>query len=149
MKTVFVTLLTTFFLTSSVKAQKVTTLVGKIENGSAVLTLNKVQAIKTYRAKLIKYSNIDGEFTNVELLKLEKQNYLLVFSGPTYKSSFFVEQIGSELRAISTISCTTSECSTEKYGCVVKYDGGDIGYCSPCANQGKCTKTSTGESMLN
>lgn len=136
-------------LSNPAKAQKVTTLVGKIENGSAILTLNKALTIKTYRAKLLKYSNIDGEFTNVEIIQLEKQAYLLVFSGPIYKSSFYVEQTGSELRAISTISCTTSECSQEKYGCVVKYDGGDIGYCSPCANQGKCTKTSTGESMLN
>ncbi len=148
MKTYSLMFLLAFLFCATSYAQKITTLVGRIQDGKPILTIDKDNILKVYNAKLFKYSGIDGKFSDIEIKSVEGSGYALVFSGPFYKSAFFVQSEGNELRALASTSCTTSDCSSEPLGCVVKYDGGDFGYCSPCANAGKCTKTSTSESML-
>jgi hypothetical protein len=125
--------------------------VGKIENGKPILTIDKESVIKSFNESLLKFSNIDGKFTDVKLISTDDKNFLLVFSGPIYRSTVYARRSSRTLaiiEALTSTSCTTSECSTEPRGCVVMYDSQDIGYCSPCGNGGGCTKTSTGKSSM-
>lgn len=135
-------------LTQLSYAQKGWGTIGSVHDGKTTLTIDKAATLKAYNANLLKHSGIDGQFTDFKLWPIEGGNYALVFSGTTYKSTFFVKAEGTDLRAMLGTSCTTTDCSSEPRGCIVKYDGGDIGYCSPCANEGKCTKTSTSEELF-
>ena len=121
-------------------AQKATTIVGKLESGMPILTVDKATILKTYNAKLLKYSGIDDQFSNIQLMAVNENDFSLVFSGPVYKSVFYVQTRGADLYALAGTSCTTSDCPSEPKGCTVKYDGRDLGFCSPCSLGGKCTK---------
>lgn len=121
------------------------TLVGKLENGSAVLTVDKSKMIATYNANLLRLSDIDAKFTEVSIQTTSDNQYFLVFKGNSYSSSFTITADNSTLYVIPTISCTTSECSSEEFGCTPTVTGTA---CRACSNKGKCTKTVTGSSML-
>jgi len=129
-------------------AQKGWKNVGNVQGGKGVLSIDKAATLKTFTANLFKHSKIDGAFTNLELLPAEGGNYVLLFSGSSYKSTVFVKSEGGVLKAMTGTTCTTSDCSSEPRGCLVMYEGGEIGYCSPCANGGKCTKTTTSEELF-
>jgi hypothetical protein len=130
-------------------AQNITTTIGKIDNGNPVLTVDKIALLKKYNTNLQKVANIDGQFTNVSLISVEGDDYVLVFFGKDYKSVISVKREGQILLARGTISCTTSDCSQETTGCVPKFEkGSDLGYCTPCNNGGKCTKTVSSISLL-
>lgn len=148
MKNLFFIFLFTFAFCNDITAQIKWEVIGKIDNGVPILTINKAEVLKAFNANLYAASKIDGKFTDVTILSTNDGNYLMVFKGSLYKASLFVRKQSTRLEALTTTSCTTSSCSTEPRGCVVMYDGDDIGYCSPCGNGGGCTKTSTGTSLI-
>lgn len=130
--------------------EQVTSVVGKLENGKPVITVDKLKMIEIYNANLLRYSGIKAQFTQVEIVKNPSEDhaeepYFLVFKGAAYSSSFVVTEHDSQLKAIAGISCTTSACAEEDLGCTPKATGWA---CRPCANKGKCTKTVTGFSLI-
>jgi len=135
----------TFCSCAKLEAQKQ---IGNIENSSAKLTADKSLLIKNLKKNLSKASGIVGDFTDVNIIKIEEK-YYLVFKGPTYKSTFAVsaKKDASNVTLLyveTTVTCTTSDCASEQNGCCPD------GYaCSPCANKGKCTKTVTDDSLLD
>ncbi len=122
--------------------------IGEMVNGLPTLTIDKVQALENYNNNLFQMSHIEGNFNDVSIVKLADGSLALVFVGEVYSSSFYVraDQSG-RLKAFSGTSCTTSDCSSELLGCVVKYES-DLAYCSPCSNGGTCTKTSSSSSLF-
>jgi hypothetical protein len=122
--------------------------VGAIVNGVPVVTGNKTALIANWNETLSEKSGIRGNFTDVYIIQ-DGEDYQLVFEGANYKSSFYVRSFSSSLMAAGDTSCTTSDCSSERLGCVVKYDQGEPGYCSPCGNGGTCTKTTSNVAMLS
>jgi len=140
-----------FSIYLNVFSQRKTTQIGVIENGKVIFIANKGTLLTNYNKNLLSQSNIDARFNNVNIVEYEKGKYLLIFSGPNHKSALAVfADENQKLMAETTTSCTTSDCSQETYGCLVKYEpGAEIGYCSPCANGGKCTKTTSNESLLD
>jgi len=148
MKKLFFIYLLAFVSNYNVTAQSKWAVIGKIENGVPVLTINKTEVLKAFNANLLSISKIDGKFSDVTILSTDEGNYLLVFKGSVYKASLFVRKQSTRLEALTTTSCLTSSCSTEPRGCVVMYDSSERGYCSPCGNGGGCTKTSSGTSLI-
>jgi hypothetical protein len=148
MKKVFLIFLLSFLSNNVTTAQSKWEVIGTIENGVAVLTINKAEVLNAFNANLLAISKINGKFTDVTLSSTDDGNYLLLFKGSVYKSSLFVKKQSTRLEALTTTSCTTSACSTEPRGCVVMYDSDQIGYCSPCGNGGVCTKTSSSTSLI-
>lgn len=137
------------FIATQCVSQSIWKTVGVISNGIPTLTINTAQAITDYNANLLQASGINGNFTSLELLQLGNGTYLLIFKGETYSSSFYVKSdAAGNLMASAGLSCTTSACSQETYGCIPQYNGGDIGSCTPCANGGVCTKTVSGAALF-
>ena len=79
--------------------------------------------LKAYNAKLAKLSGIEGHFTDISIKETSDKQYMLVFKGETYISTFLVTAVQSDLYAANTISCTTSDCSSEAFGCTPKSNG--------------------------
>jgi hypothetical protein len=150
MKKYLFVLLVTVLCTTQLFAQNKATVVGKIENGKPVLTADAATLIKAYSANLLKLGGIDAKFSTVTIQPTDAEGmHQLVFMGDKHKSTFAVMVDGTVLKAISTTSCTTSDCIGENMGGVVKYDAAtDIAACTPCANMGKCVKTTSATSML-
>lgn len=139
----------TFCFCATAFSQQKQTQVGVIENGKAVLTADKTTLMTNYNKNLLTRSKIDAKFSDVAIVEYERGKFVLVFSGPNHKSAFAITISTNKALAETTTSCTTSDCSQETYGCLVKYESGsEIGYCSPCANLGKCTKTTSNSSLL-
>jgi hypothetical protein len=126
--------------------------IGVIRDGNPVIIGDKEALLESWNSNLLKYSGIRGNFTEV-FINYSDGDYQLIFKGPDFQSSFYVKKENSNsLYAAGDTSCTTSEGSQEPEGCVVKYElskPGAPGYCSPCANGGKCTKTTSNFSMIS
>jgi hypothetical protein len=150
MKKIIITLVVLASFTFNVSAQKI---VGAIETGNPEITLNKQDLIKTFNKNLLEASKIDGQFSSVSLIKY-KTDYLLVFKGAKLKSAFLVTQGAKDARGNITLvaanktTCTTSACASEQFGCVPDGNVGG-GACTPCANNGVCTKTVSNNSLLD
>lgn len=75
--------------------------------------------------------------------------YYLVATGTkgeeVLKSTLLLQLEGTDcLIARATLTCTTTDCSSEALGCIPV-----VLSCNPCSNKGKCTKTiSTGVGMF-
>lgn len=140
-------------LSFGVFAQKRTTEVGILENGRAILTVDKENLLRVYNANLLKFSQIDAKLTDVNLVPTDRGNYLLVFTSDRYKSSVFVKNENGRMMAENSTSCTTSDpgCKRQSDGCIPEYaEPTDVyAYCTDCANNGTCTKTITSGSLLN
>ena len=121
------------------------TLVGTIENGTPSLSVDKPKLLAIYNANLLKLSGIDGKFTDLSIKTTSDKQYFLVFKGATYSSSLKLTEVSSNLYADGGISCTTSDCASEDFGCTPKLSGAG---CYPCSNTGKCTKTVSSVSLL-
>ena len=113
--------------------------------GVPVLTADKTKMIAAYSANLLKMSNIDGGFNEEKIATGTDKQYYLIFKGTSYKSTLLLVADKSDLYAVGTTSCTTSDCLSEEWGCTPSASGMA---CTPCANQGKCTKTVTSFSMI-
>ena len=134
-------------LNSPVKAQEqLGTLIGKLDHGNIVLTVDKPAMLKTYNTNLSRLSGIDGYFTDLSVKETPDKQYVLVFKGETYVSTLLVTTVNSNLYATNTISCTTSDCASEAFGCTPKSNGLA---CWPCSNKGKCTKTVSDVSLID
>ena len=132
---------------TAVKAQdQHKTLVGTYENGKLTLTADKHKMLAAYNANLLKLSDIDAKFTEIIIQSTSDNQYYLVFKGDTYHSSFIITAVDSKLYALNTISCTTSDCASESFGCTPKSNGVA---CFPCSNNGKCTKTVSSGSLID
>jgi hypothetical protein len=125
--------------------------VGKVESGVPVLTVDKNKLIEMVNTNLFEAS---GKTTRMNEVYLEifDNSYYLTFKGDKHKASFYVQEskYGRGLMAAGKTVCTTSDCSDEQLGCVAKYPDNlpgreGIGYCTPCANGGGCTKTNSPE----
>lgn len=126
--------------------------VGVVRDGQPVITGDKEALLKSWNSNLLKLSGIRVNFTDVYIDGTDG-DYQLIFRSTDYRSSFYVKRNGSvSLFAAGDTSCTTSDCSQETEGCIVKYElskPGAPGYCSPCANGGKCIKTTSNFSMIS
>ena len=133
----------------SLNTQGLWKVVGEVVNGNPELTLDKSETIETLRANLLLFSGIDAEFNDIIIRDMSDGIYSLMFVGDEYVTSFHARNTNSVIgiEAMTGTSCTTTECSSELLGCVVKYEG-DLAYCSPCSNGGVCTKTSTSSAMF-
>ena len=122
------------------------TLVGTLENEKVVLTVDKTKMLAAYNANILKASGIDAKFTEVSIKTTSDKQYYLVFKGSGYTSSFIITTTNNDLFALDNISCTTSDCSSEEFGCTPTVSGAA---CRACSNKGKCTKTVSNRSLLN
>lgn len=145
-----VSLMSAFVFCGYANAQRQTTEIGKLIDDKPVLTIDKDRIIKNFSANLFKLSNINAQFNDVVLSKVSDNDYALVFRGNSHKSSLAVFVENGKMSAVVTTSCTTTDCSQERLGCIVKYEfpGDEIGACSPCGNGGNCTKTNSSKSLL-
>lgn len=142
-------LIISLFISLQGMSQAIWKNVGVLSGGVPTLTINTTQALADYNANLFQASGIAGNFASIQLLVTPDGNYLLVFTGASYKSSFFVKAVGKDLMASTGTSCTTSACSQETFGCIPKYDEHpDNGRCTPCANDGLCTKVSSSAALF-
>lgn len=123
--------------------------IGYIKDGMPILTIDKKLVMQTLSENLKKLSDIEASFKDVYVVSID-DGYNLLFEGNVYMTSFYAKAVkslkgGSTLIVKAGLSCTTSDCSSETRGCIVMYDQEDLDlpYCSPCANGGKCTKTSS------
>ena len=147
-----ITIIILFLIASTpvILAQKV---VGVLENGVPKLTVNQTDLLQVFNKNLLEESKIDGQFSSVNLIKYQT-HYLLVFKGASLKSSFLVDagkkdsNGNASLVAVNKTSFTTSACASEQFGCVPDGNVGG-GACTPCANQGACTKTVSSNSLLD
>lgn len=119
-------------------------MVGEMQNGQPVLTVSASSLISNFSCHLHHYSDIQADFTQVEIISDESGGYLLHFFGGNY-SSFIRLTVDNNGKMIAGLtSCTTTECASERYGCTP-----DIyGACRLCSNGGKCTKTVTSASLI-
>lgn len=122
------------------------TLVGKLEGGEAILTIDKSKTIEIFTKNLLKLSDIDGKFTDMVIKVTTDKQYFLVFKGETYASSFIINAVNSDLFAVNTIACSTSACAEEAFGCTPR---SNKVACWPCSNKGKCTKTVSSFSLID
>ncbi|MFO7743756.1 MAG: hypothetical protein R6V36_00055 [Psychroflexus sp.] len=126
--------------------------VGVIRDGQPLITGDKNTLLESWNSNLFKLSGIKSNFTDVYIYGADG-DYQLIFKGPEFQSSFYVKRSDSDsLFAAGDTSCTTSACLEEAEGCIVKYKLSKPeapGYCSPCANGGKCTKTTSSFSMIS
>ncbi|MFT7351008.1 MAG: hypothetical protein ACI9XR_000739 [Flavobacterium sp.] len=123
--------------------------IGNIKNGVPKIIGDKEALLKSWNYNLSKFSRIKGNFNE---LSIEKANdgYLLIFRGKNYQSSFYAKAIDSnKLIALGSTACTVSRNANSNSGCIVLYDQGEPGYCSPCENAEKCTKTISSNSMIS
>ncbi|MBK7734392.1 MAG: hypothetical protein WBP30_02635 [Ferruginibacter sp.] len=140
-------LIFTIIQCNPVNAQnQIRTLVGRLENDSTVLTVDIPKMLSTYNSTLLKMSNIDAKFSDISIKTTNDKQYFLVFKGSSYVSSFLVIEEKYQLFAYSGISCTTSDCASEQFGCTPKVSGVA---CWPCSNKGKCTKTVSNRSLID
>lgn len=122
--------------------------IGVVQHGTPKFTVDVQNLINTFEKNLKNASGIDAQFAAVNIIAVGA-NYVLIFNGPIYASKFAVNTSGIDkngnaiLVANGTITCTTSECSSQPDGCVPLTT-----YCSECTNKGKCTKTMSEISML-
>lgn len=121
--------------------------IGEVIDGKPVVTCDKEKLISIYKTNLLKESGIDANFTDISI-GLSEENYYVFFTGRQIKSTFSAKLTGSVIIILTEaehISCTTTECSDETYGCVPLTLTLS---CTKCANKGKCTKTVSSKSLL-
>lgn len=131
------TLFSLTFFTSDLQAQDhFKEVVGTVKSGKATLTANKENIMKNWSSILRDESEIDTEFTDLEILKVER-GYLLVAKGAKYVSKVELVEDNRNLHILSvgdaTITCTTVDCSTT-VGCTPH-----VSKCTSCS--GDCKKT--------
>ncbi len=129
-------------------SQKPTQVVGKLENGNPIVTIDKGRAISALTSNLRRFSGLEVQFTDVRISGRDNK-YWLIFSGGLQKSTFPLRVEGTLLVADGKVTCTTSECIDGSEGCIPEENvttGNWI--CTPCANRGKCTKTVSTQSLI-
>lgn len=142
----FTIFLLSFFNCSAIAQSKDQTFVGIIKDGNPILEVDQEKMLSTYNENLLKISGIDAKFNSINIVNSLDNQYFLIFKGNEYTSSFVVTSIEFKLFALNTISCTTSECASEAFGCTPKLNGVQ---CYPCNNKGKCTKTVSSGSLID
>ncbi|MGM0636171.1 MAG: hypothetical protein ACQESK_08905 [Bacteroidota bacterium] len=117
--------------------------IGEVKGGNALIRVNETEILKKYSKKLSQLSKIDADFSEVNLIVIDEDNYLLEFVGEDFRSTFFVRNNSSNLEVLANTSCTTTESTNQTEGCEVLYEKDNFGYCSPCENEKECTKTTS------
>lgn len=147
MKNLFLLAMTLFsltFFTSDLQAQgHFNEVIGTVKSGKITLTANKENIMKNWSSILRDESKIDTEFTDLEILKIER-GYLLIAKSAKYTSKVGLVNDNGNLHILKiddlTVTCTTEDCSSEKGGCV-PLDTYLI--CTDCSGDGKCKRTIT------
>jgi hypothetical protein len=116
--------------------------VGTMVDGEIVLNDKSSTLISTFQKSQGLSSN------SAQVYSSDNNTYGLVFQGPNNLRTTYLAVIGPDngLYAIDGTSCSTTDCSDEELGCIPVYSNtipgqSGIGTCSPCSNEGKCTKT--------
>jgi hypothetical protein len=138
------------WIVQSSQAQQVWKTVGKIEGNQLVLSQDKANLLKAFNENFPSVSGMQETFTDVAIVSVGEEQYSLVFQGEGHKASFYLRRVGNSgvLEAFTKTSCFTFDCSGEVGGCLVVYNGGDVGFCSPCGNGGKCAKITSSTSLF-
>lgn len=136
-------LLAGLFFQNNATAQDNINIVGQISNGEPVLTVSQNELIQNLSCNLRNLSGITADFTRVSITN-DGEGYLLHFYGGTYASNIRLTVDAGGYMIASATSCTTSECSSETFGCTPNI----YGACRECSNKGKCTKTVTSSMSL-
>ena len=119
-------------------------IVGFLNNGEPEFSISKAELISNFLCNLSTYSQIEADFTEVNIVN-DGEGYLLHFFGESYSSFIRLNIIDDIKLAASKTACTTSDCSSELFGCSVDV----YGACRPCSNEkSKCTKTVTNFSLV-
>ena len=117
-----------------------------MEEGNPVFIVDTKEMLSSFTKTISEVSGINDNFTSVSIIKHES-NYFLVFLGNKHKSVFRLDVVEGMLAPVDMhIACTTSECASEQWGCVPT---GDVTpSCTRCANNGKCTKTTSSKNLF-
>lgn len=127
--------------------------VGAIKDGKLVITADKQKMIEAINRNHIEKAGFNPNVENVSIEKMDS-NYYLSFTGKEYKVTLYLQlEENSTLFAAAGTSCSTSACSQEQFGCIPQYPNNPagqsgIGTCTPCANGGGCTKTTSDASLI-
>lgn len=103
------TLILFFSCNAKSQTDTIETLVGNLVNGQPVFSVNKQTLISIFNTNMLALSEINGNFTDANIIKDENESYFLVFRGPIYRSTFLVlVNNENQLIAKAGITCTTS-----------------------------------------
>lgn len=121
--------------------------IAQLENGTPVFTVNTNDILTSFTETIKEVSNIQDNFTIATIINYESR-YLLILKGNTYKSAFKLDNIEGKLAPVDmTITCTTSACASEQFGCIPTNDMTPT--CTPCGNGGGCTKTTSNRALFS
>ncbi|MDA0737118.1 hypothetical protein N9E60_02155 [Schleiferiaceae bacterium] len=123
--------------------------VGALVDNEPVFTVDTDALIANYNANMHELSGLEVRFTSVEIVQVDTIYYLVFYNNDiTTRSSLAIELSGRDNNLLNVqggTSCTTSDCSSSNTGCVPRllFKG-----CTPCENEGKCTRTSSNYSLI-
>ena len=125
------------FITADLHAQnQIKEALATVKDGKATLLGQKNKLMLNWSSNLKKESNIDVKFSDIEIVKVEKQ-YILVGTSSNYVSKIVLtENNGNLVIAAGTVTCTTRGCATRP-GCEPLRTR-----CSPCPLDCLATVTS-------
>ena len=123
--------------------------VGILVDNEPVFTVDTDVLIANYNANMQELSGLEVTFTSVEIVQVDTIYYLVFYNdGITTRSSLGNKLSGNDNNLLNVqggTSCTTTDCSSSNTGCVPRllFKG-----CTPCENEGKCTRTSSNYSLI-
>ena len=123
--------------------------VGILADNEPVFTVDTDVLIANYNANMQELSGLEVTFTSVEIVQVDTIYYLVFYNdGITTRSSLGIKLSGNDNNLLNVqggTSCTTTDCSSSNTGCVPRllFKG-----CTPCENEGKCTRTSSNYSLI-
>ena len=123
--------------------------VGILVDNEPVFTVDTDVLIANYNANMQELSGLEVTFTSVEIVQVDTIYYLIFYNdGITTRSSLGIKLSGNDNNLLNVqggTSCTTTDCSSSNTGCVPRllFKG-----CTPCENEGKCTRTSSNYSLI-
>lgn len=132
-------LISAFLLTINLSFAQVKKTIGYLKGENPILTFDTKSAMNNLKNNLEKFSGLNVSFSDVTI-KENKGEYYLIFLGENLRCTFQVVLEDGKLYAFAGISCTTTDCSSVPGACSPMSDR-EGSYCSPCPNEGKCTKT--------
>lgn len=123
--------------------------VGKIVDGTPTFTVNKTELTDVFNNNIQELTDLNLNFKTVEILDIDDE-YFLVFldEDKTARSALAITIEGGEVMFLNVqggSTCTTVDCSSSAIGC---YPRSIVKGCTPCSNNGKCTRTSSYTSLI-
>lgn len=122
--------------------------IGLLVSGVPTITVNKDTLLKRFSDNMKIATGITVVYDSAKIVSYGS-DYMLLMTGAGYKAGMYVIQTNSkyQLALLDThITCTTSACASETFGCVPTSDMTPS--CTECANKGTCTKTTSNKSLV-